>query len=83
MRKRRFSPRWTRRKPQSAPAMAAQDFTTAMSAMAALRGPIDAFFDAVQVNSENQHRAPQPSQPAQPHPHHLSAAVADLTRIDG
>ena len=37
-----------------APAMEAQDFATAMSAMAALRGPIDAFFDAVQINTDNQ-----------------------------
>ncbi|MCX7559310.1 glycine--tRNA ligase subunit beta [Sulfitobacter sp. F26204] len=35
------------------PAMEKQDFTTAMSAMADLRGPVDAFFDAVQVNSDN------------------------------
>jgi glycyl-tRNA synthetase beta chain len=36
-----------------APAMAAEDFTTAMTAMAGLRAPIDAFFTAVQVNSDN------------------------------
>jgi glycyl-tRNA synthetase beta chain len=36
-----------------APAMAAEDFAAAMAAMAALRGPIDAFFEAVQVNTEN------------------------------
>jgi glycyl-tRNA synthetase beta chain len=35
------------------PAMASEDFTTAMSAMAQLRAPIDAFFTAVQVNSDN------------------------------
>ena len=35
------------------PAMAAQDFTTAMSAMAGLRPALDAFFDAVQINSDN------------------------------
>ena len=35
------------------PAMEQQDFGTAMTAMANLRGPIDAFFDAVQVNSDN------------------------------
>jgi glycyl-tRNA synthetase beta chain len=35
------------------PAMKQQDFGTAMTAMANLRGPIDAFFDAVQVNSDN------------------------------
>ena len=31
-----------------------EDFTGAMAAMAPLRGPVDAFFDAVTVNSENQ-----------------------------
>ena len=36
-----------------APAMAAEDFGAAMAAMAGLRAPIDAFFTAVQVNSEN------------------------------
>ena len=37
-----------------APAMEAEDFAAAMTAMAGLRGPIDAFFEAVQVNSDNQ-----------------------------
>jgi glycyl-tRNA synthetase beta chain len=36
-----------------APAMQAEDFATAMQAMAALRAPIDAFFTAVQVNADN------------------------------
>ncbi|MDE3027712.1 MAG: glycine--tRNA ligase subunit beta [Paracoccaceae bacterium] len=36
-----------------APAMKAEDFPAAMAAMAALRAPIDAFFNAVQVNSDN------------------------------
>jgi len=36
-----------------APAMTAEDFGAAMAAMAGLRAPIDAFFTAVQVNSEN------------------------------
>ncbi len=35
------------------PAMAAEDFATAMTAMAALRAPIDAFFTAVQVNADS------------------------------
>ena len=34
--------------------MEAEDFPAAMSAIAALRAPIDAFFEAVQVNSDNQ-----------------------------
>jgi len=36
------------------PAMQAEDFATAMTAMAQLRAPIDAFFDAVQINTDNQ-----------------------------
>ena len=36
-----------------APAMQAEDFAGAMAAMADLRAPIDAFFTAVQVNSDN------------------------------
>ncbi|MCR8550699.1 glycine--tRNA ligase subunit beta [Salipiger sp. P9] len=38
---------------QIGPAMSAEDFAAAMGAMAELRGPIDAFFEAVQVNAEN------------------------------
>ncbi|MGV6839166.1 MAG: glycine--tRNA ligase subunit beta [Planktomarina sp.] len=34
------------------PALAADDFQTAMTAMAALRGPIDAFFEAVKINDD-------------------------------
>lgn len=37
-----------------APAMKAEEFGTAMQAMAALRAPIDAFFTAVQINTDNQ-----------------------------
>ncbi len=37
-----------------APAMEAEDFTTAMAAMADLRGPIDAFFTDVQVNADSE-----------------------------
>ncbi|OWU72616.1 glycine--tRNA ligase subunit beta [Marinibacterium profundimaris] len=36
------------------PALEAEDFAAAMSAMAALRAPVDAFFEAVQVNTDNQ-----------------------------
>ena len=64
------------------PAMKAEDFGTAMAAMAALRGPIDAFFTAVQVNSDNEiirrnrlnllHRIRA-----------ICSGVADLTRVDG
>ncbi|WP_292293388.1 DALR anticodon-binding domain-containing protein, partial [Marivita sp.] len=36
-----------------APAMKDQDFATAMAAMADLRGPVDDFFEAVQVNAES------------------------------
>ncbi len=64
------------------PAMAAEDFATAMAAMAALRGPIDAFFTAVQVNADNEiirrnrlnllHRIRA-----------ICSGVADLNRIEG
>lgn len=36
------------------PAMAAEDLTAAMAAMATLRGPVDAFFTAVQINTDNE-----------------------------
>ena len=35
------------------PAIADQDFATAMAAMADLRAPVDAFFEAVQVNTDS------------------------------
>ncbi len=64
------------------PAMAAEDFPKAMAAMAGLRAPIDAFFTAVQVNSDNQivrrnrlnllHRIRA-----------ICSGVADLGRIEG
>jgi glycyl-tRNA synthetase beta chain len=65
-----------------APAMAAEDFRAAMAAMADLRGPIDAFFESVVVNAENQavrrnrlnllHRIRA-----------ICLSVADLTKIEG
>ncbi|MDP4033529.1 MAG: glycine--tRNA ligase subunit beta [Pseudorhodobacter sp.] len=65
-----------------APAMQAEDFAAAMAAIAALRAPIDAFFTAVQVNSDNAiirrnrlnllHRIRA-----------TCAQVADLTKIEG
>ncbi|MGJ8557650.1 MAG: DALR anticodon-binding domain-containing protein, partial [Sulfitobacter geojensis] len=64
------------------PAMASQDFTTAMSAMATLRAPVDAFFDAVQVNSDNgavrRNRLNLLSRIRT-----LCTSVADLTKVDG
>ncbi|MBC7477606.1 MAG: glycine--tRNA ligase subunit beta, partial [Pseudorhodobacter sp.] len=64
------------------PAMKAEDFGAAMTAMAALRAPIDGFFTAVQVNSDNPvtrrnrlnllHRIRA-----------ICAGVADLTKIEG
>ncbi len=65
-----------------APAMAAEDFGTAMSAMATLRAPIDAFFEAVQVNAESQVLRRNRLNLL----HRISAtclSVADLTRIEG
>jgi len=64
------------------PALAAQDFPEAMAAMAALRGPIDAFFEAVQVNSDNQtvrrNRLNLLSQIRT-----ICTSIADLTKIEG
>ncbi|TNF57365.1 MAG: glycine--tRNA ligase subunit beta, partial [Rhodobacteraceae bacterium] len=64
------------------PAMETQDFPAAMAAMAALRAPIDAFFEDVKVNADNQavrrnrlnllHRIRT-----------ICLGVADLTRIEG
>ena len=36
------------------PALKSEDFAEAMTAMAALRAPIDAFFETTQINTENQ-----------------------------
>ncbi|WP_299373532.1 glycine--tRNA ligase subunit beta [uncultured Tateyamaria sp.] len=64
------------------PAMDAQDFATAMAAMAALRGPIDAFFEAVQINTDAQtvrrNRLNLLSRIRT-----LCLSVADLSKIDG
>lgn len=64
------------------PAMEQGDFATAMAAMAKLRGPIDAFFEATQVNSDNPivrrnrlcllHRIRT-----------ICGGVADLTKVEG
>ncbi|MEI4471224.1 glycine--tRNA ligase subunit beta [Frigidibacter sp. MR17.24] len=65
-----------------APAMKAEDFAAAMAAMAALRAPIDAFFEAVQVNADNQvvrrNRLNLLSRIRT-----ICLAVADLGRVDG
>ena len=64
------------------PALEADDFAAAMSAMAALRAPIDGFFEAVQVNSDNEivrrnrlnllHRIRA-----------ICTSTADLSRVEG
>ncbi|MBE0414192.1 DALR anticodon-binding domain-containing protein, partial [Yoonia sp.] len=65
-----------------APAMAAEDFSTAMTAMAALRGPIDQFFTDVQVNADSQilrrNRLNLLSRIR-----NICLSVADLTKIEG
>ena len=65
-----------------APAMKAEDFAVAMSAMASLRGPIDGFFEAVQVNSENEiirrNRLNLLSRIRT-----ICTSVADLSRVEG
>ncbi|MCA0997652.1 glycine--tRNA ligase subunit beta [Alloyangia pacifica] len=64
------------------PAMEAEDFAAAMGAMAGLRAPIDAFFEAVQVNSDNQvvrrNRLNLLSRIRQ-----ICLQVADLSRVEG
>jgi len=64
------------------PAMQAEDFGTAMSAMAALRGPIDAFFTDVQVNADSavlrRNRLNLLSRIRT-----ICLSVADLTKIEG
>lgn len=65
-----------------APAMKAEDFASAMAAMAQLRAPIDAFFQAVQVNADSEivrrnrlnllHRIRA-----------IGLSVADLTKLEG
>ncbi len=64
------------------PALQTEDFAAAMSAMATLRTPIDAFLDATQINSDNPilrrnrlnllHRIRA-----------ICSGVADLTKVDG
>ncbi|MEM1101022.1 MAG: glycine--tRNA ligase subunit beta [Pseudomonadota bacterium] len=64
------------------PAMEAEDFVSAMGAMAELRAPIDAFFDAVKINADAQtvrrNRLNLLSQIRS-----TVGQVADLTRIEG
>jgi glycyl-tRNA synthetase beta chain len=40
--------------PQARKAVEAEDFTAAMQALSGLRGPVDAFFDKVMVNAEDE-----------------------------
>jgi glycyl-tRNA synthetase beta chain len=65
-----------------APAMEEERFEDAMRAMARLRGPVDAFFEAVQVNAENQavrrNRLNLLSRIRT-----VCSQVADLTRLEG
>ncbi len=67
---------------QISKAMEAEDFATAMGSMARLRGPIDAFFEAVQINTDNdvirRNRLNLLSRIRQ-----ICGQAADLTRIEG
>ncbi len=64
------------------PAMEAEDFSAAMSVMAELRSPVDAFFEGVQVNADSEilrrNRLNLLSDIR-----NLCGQVADLTRLDG
>ncbi|MBV7410769.1 glycine--tRNA ligase subunit beta [Maritimibacter sp. DP1N21-5] len=65
-----------------APAMQSEDFAAAMGAMAKLRAPIDAFFEAVQINTDNQIvRRNRLNLLAKIRDTCIS--VADLTRLEG
>jgi glycyl-tRNA synthetase beta chain len=68
--------------PRIAAAMGAEDFPAAMAELAGLRAPIDAFFEAVQVNTDNQivrrNRLNLLSTIRR-----LCLAVADLTKVEG
>ncbi|WP_312526808.1 glycine--tRNA ligase subunit beta [Paracoccus sp. (in: a-proteobacteria)] len=63
-------------------ALKSEDFPAAMAAIAALRGPIDAFFEAVQINSDKQvlrrNRLNLLSQIRQ-----AGALIADFAKIEG
>ncbi len=63
-------------------ALKAEDYPLAMTTMAALRGPVDAFFEDVQVNTDNdilrRNRLNLLSQIRQ-----VCSSVADLTKIEG
>ncbi len=64
------------------PAMETEDFAAAMTAMASLRAPIDAFFEAVQINSDNEiirrNRLNLLSRIRQ-----ICLSVADLNKVEG
>jgi len=63
-------------------AIEAEDFAAAMQGMAALRAPVDAFFEAVQVNADN----PVIRRNRLNLLHRIRAAclaVGDLTRLEG
>ncbi len=65
-----------------APALQAEDFAAAMHAIAGLRAPIDAFFDAVQINADNQILRRNRLNLL----HRIRASclqVADLTKLEG
>ena len=67
---------------QIAPAMEAEDFGAAMTAMAGLRGPVDAFFEGVQVNADSAILRRNRLNLL----HRISAtclSVADLTKVEG
>ncbi len=65
-----------------APAMEAEDFGAAMTAMAGLRAPVDAFFEGVQVNADSAILRRNRLNLL----HRISAiclSVADLTKVEG
>jgi glycyl-tRNA synthetase beta chain len=68
--------------PEVAESIAGEKFTAAMASLAALRGPVDAFFEAILVNAER----PELRQNRLRLLFHLRAAMnmaADFSRIEG
>ena len=68
--------------PKIEAALKTEDFAAAMGAMADLRAPVDAFFEAVQVNTDNdivrRNRLNLLSRIRK-----LCSSVADLSRVEG
>ena len=81
--KKACSPPWPRPKPPSRPLLEKEDFAAAMRQMAALRVPVDAFFDGVKVNAEDPNSAGEPAEPAGLALRAALHQVADFSKDEG